>query len=204
LLQLGADIVHFEPASERIGDATVGLDSRSVETLKRDYHHLKARYLEVLRDEARLLPVTAWTRLLAMLAGTRPPKHYGCGMGRFYVAVSPQGDLYPCHRFMDQRDYCLGDVRRGLIGGGRERFQALAVTRRSACRACWARYLCGGGCYYEGLVTQGTVERPDPAHCDLTLELITAAIEIASYHSSLPSPQLLKLAADLDQVSGYR
>jgi uncharacterized protein len=90
--------------------------------------------------------------------GTHRP--YPCGAGAGYLGVSAEGDLFACHRFVDDAAGALGSLADGV---DRERQAAwLAnrhVHRQEPCRSCWARYLCGGGCHHE------VIHRGRPA-CD--------------------------------------
>lgn len=181
LLQLGASLVHCEPASDMIGDKEVGLSTEEVDNLKREYHKLKDECIRIIQKEARCPPVYLFVDILRRLAQTSQRRYYGCGMGRTYLAVSADGDIFPCHRFVGQAEYCLGNLRSDLSDQLKGRFRALHVERRKPCQTCWGRYLCGGGCYYKGLITQGNVEHPDPASCEVMLEIIAAAIEIAQH-----------------------
>jgi uncharacterized protein len=203
LLQLGANLVHLEPASGVPDDGGAGLSPQAIENLKRGYHQLKEQTIRTIQEEGKLLPVVSLVRILRLLTGVRGRKQYGCRMGRSYLAISPGGEIYPCHRLVDQEGYRLGDVEHGLYAQARKRFEALHVDQREACQACWARYLCGGGCYYEGVVTQGDVEHPDPAHCELTQEIITVAIEIATHLSPVAGQEVREVGERLEKAAGY-
>jgi uncharacterized protein len=115
----------------------------------------------------------------------------GCGAGREYMAVTPNGDLYPCHQFVGREGFRLGNVTRGLdvaraardgAGPGGSDGAALAAPDGSAlgrrvgglwlgakpaCRSCWARYRCSGGCHANGHGATGSLLEPDPLGCAL-------------------------------------
>jgi uncharacterized protein len=199
LLHLGSTFVHTEPASDLIGDGGM-LSPQAIDRLKEGYRDLKERYIQAIQTESRLLPIFGFVRILRLLERAGELKVYGCGMGRSYVALSPQGEFYPCHRFVDQRDYLLGNLHQGLSREARERFVSLHVHQREGCRACWARYLCGGGCYYEAVLTHGDLEVPDLAHCELTQEIITDAIEIGTYLSQVRREELIEMVERLEET----
>ncbi|MFZ3132114.1 MAG: thioether cross-link-forming SCIFF peptide maturase [Desulfosporosinus sp.] len=75
----------------------------------------------------------------------------GCGAGHEYVAISPEGDLYPCHQFVGQVDYKMGSLydknphqlKVELV----QDFRSANVNAKSSCRECWARFACSGGCH---------------------------------------------------------
>lgn len=82
--------------------------------------------------------------------GTHRP--YPCGAGAGYLGVSARGELFACHRFVEDREAHFGDVERGL---DRDRQKTWLAERhvhfQQPCQSCWARYLCGGGCHHEVL-----------------------------------------------------
>lgn len=80
--------------------------------------------------------------------GTHRP--YPCGAGAGYFGVSADGGLYACHRFVEDASGAMGDVVSGVDRARQGRWLAERhVHRQEPCRACWARYLCGGGCHHE-------------------------------------------------------
>lgn len=88
------------------------------------------------------------TALHEIHRGTHRP--YPCGAGAGYLSTNAEGDLYACHRLIDDPKFAMGSVREGSSTSDR----AALLTRGhvdsiSPCRTCWARYLCGGGCYHE-------------------------------------------------------
>ncbi|MFI8497734.1 radical SAM protein [Streptomyces sp. NPDC085524] len=79
--------------------------------------------------------------------GHRP---YPCGAGAGYLSASAEGGLYACHRLVDDPAFAMGSLATGPDRSARERHLAARhVDRQEPCRSCWARYLCGGGCYHE-------------------------------------------------------
>jgi uncharacterized protein len=77
-----------------------------------------------------------------------------CGAADSYVSVSARGQYFTCHRTVDNLRFSLGDVAHGLSAESRQSFlRARHVNRQEPCRSCWARYLCGGGCHAEVLIS---------------------------------------------------
>ena len=71
----------------------------------------------------------------------------GCGSGTEYLAVTPWGDLYPCHQFVGQEDFLMGNVWDGVLRTDiRDEFKLCNVYAKPKCRECFARYYCSGGC----------------------------------------------------------
>jgi uncharacterized protein len=98
------------------------------------------------------------TALQQIHQGTNRP--YPCGAGGGYLGVSAGGELFACHRFVEDADARFGDVWSGVDREAQARWlDARHVHRQSPCAGCWARYLCGGGCHHE------VIHRGRPA-CD--------------------------------------
>ncbi|UCG88473.1 MAG: SPASM domain-containing protein, partial [Gemmatimonadota bacterium] len=169
-LRLGARGVHAELASGVLGRSSQ-LSARAVVRATREYRLFTDYYIRMMRRRQTLVPYHGYVRFLDALQNSRR-KFYGCGMGREYVAIAPQGDIYPCHRLVGQQGYLLGNLRTGLSGRGRSLLRGLHAEGRRGCSTCWARYLCGGGCYYEAVLANGGLEHPSPAHCRLMRETI--------------------------------
>ena len=88
------------------------------------------------------------TALHEIHRGTHRP--YPCGAGAGYLSVNSDGDFYACHRLIDDEKFKFGDIETGLsIDRRAEHLAARHVDKQEPCRTCWARYLCGGGCYHE-------------------------------------------------------
>jgi len=78
------------------------------------------------------------------------PRHSACGAGKIMIAVAPDGGMYPCSRFSGMREYAIGDIVSGLQRAAP--FDGDTASRKE-CDSCWARYLCGGGCWADRLLS---------------------------------------------------
>lgn len=104
---------------------------------------------------------------------------YPCGAGRTYVAIAPNGDLYPCHRFMGLDAQRIGDIRTGFQPKSTSRYWSLRVDDREVCSSCWAKRFCGGGCPFEHLTRTGDVQLPHADHCRTIRRIIELSIALA-------------------------
>lgn len=106
-----------------------------------------------------------------------PKRLSGCGAGHDYLAVSPEGDLYPCHQFVGEEAYKMGDVFTGIekpeIG---ETFQEAYVVKKPLCLTCWARFYCSGGCHANNIRYGGGILSPYEYGCDLQRKRIECGI----------------------------
>ncbi|HHT02545.1 MAG TPA: thioether cross-link-forming SCIFF peptide maturase [Firmicutes bacterium] len=101
----------------------------------------------------------------------------GCSAGHQYLAVAPDGSLYPCHQFVEQHAYSLGHVeRRGADPALGEQFRAAHVYRKQACRTCWARFYCSGGCHANNLRFSGSLLGVHELVCALQKKRLECAL----------------------------
>lgn len=92
----------------------------------------------------------------------------GCGAGFEYMAVAPNGDLYPCHQFVGREKYLLGNVGTGLQKfEACQSFEQAHIYNKQGCTACWARFLCSGGCHANNEEATGDLRVPSEIGCQL-------------------------------------
>ena len=101
----------------------------------------------------------------------------GCGSGTEYMAVTPWGDLYPCHQFVGDEKYLLGNVFDGVSNtAAQDEFMACNVYAREECRDCWARLYCSGGCAANAYHATGSVRGVYKYGCELFKKRMECAI----------------------------
>ncbi len=101
----------------------------------------------------------------------------GCGAGCEYVAVTPDGDLYPCHQFVGKNEYCMGNVLTNEFNTEiSEQFAALNIYTREDCQNCWARFYCSGGCSAANLNANGDMKKPYRLGCEMQKKRLECAI----------------------------
>lgn len=103
----------------------------------------------------------------------------GCGSGTEYLAVTPSGDLYPCHQFVGNPAFLMGNVREGVTNTGlRDEFQGCNVYSREKCRSCFAKFYCSGGCAANAYNFHGDIHDVYDVGCALQKKRIECAIMI--------------------------
>ena len=101
----------------------------------------------------------------------------GCGSGTEYLAVSPSGDLYPCHQFVGRPEFKMGTVDTGVVNTDiRCDFENCNVYNKPACKECWARFYCSGGCVANSYNTHGDLISPYEIGCEMQRKRIECAI----------------------------
>ncbi|MCC8081664.1 MAG: thioether cross-link-forming SCIFF peptide maturase [Lachnospiraceae bacterium] len=103
----------------------------------------------------------------------------GCGSGTEYLAVTPWGDLYPCHQFVGNEDFLMGNVRDGVMRTDlRDEFKSCNVYAKEKCRDCFARFYCSGGCAANSWHFHGDINAAYEIGCELQKKRIECAIMI--------------------------
>ena len=101
----------------------------------------------------------------------------GCGSGTEYMAVTPWGDLFPCHQFVGDEAYKLGNVFEGMTNTAlRDRFASVTLFSHEECKTCWARFYCSGGCAANAYHATGSIEGVYAYGCTLFKKRIECAI----------------------------
>lgn len=104
----------------------------------------------------------------------------GCGSGTEYMAVTPWGDLYPCHQFVGEERFRLGNIREGVTNSEiQSEFAACNVYAHPECRDCWARLYCSGGCAANAYHATGSVTGVYEYGCKLFRKRMECAIMVA-------------------------
>ena len=171
---LGFTELSMEPVVCAPGDPAA-LTPEDLEVVKAQYE-LLAR--DMLRREREGRPITFYHYMLDLTGGPCVYKRIsGCGSGTEYMAVTPWGDLYPCHQFVGEEAYKLGDVWNGVTQPQlREEFRACNAYARPDCANCWAKLYCSGGCAANAYHATGSIRGVYEAGCELFRKRIECAI----------------------------
>ena len=103
----------------------------------------------------------------------------GCGSGTEYLAVTPWGDLYPCHQFVGNEDFLMGNVDEGVLRTDiRDEFKQCNVYAKGKCKDCFAKFYCSGGCAANSYNFTGNVNGSYDIGCELQRKRIECAIMI--------------------------
>lgn len=174
MMDLGFTQLSMEPVVCAPEDPSA-LTPEDVEIVKQEYEKLAIRMIE-LRREGR--PITFYHYMLDLTGGPCIYKRIsGCGSGTEYMAVTPWGDLYPCHQFVGEEDYKLGDIWNGVTNDPlREQFRTCNAYARPECNDCWGRLYCSGGCTANAYHATGSIRGVYQAGCELFLKRIECAI----------------------------
>ena len=103
----------------------------------------------------------------------------GCGSGTEYLAVTPWGDLYPCHQFVGEEEFLLGNVEEGITNiNMRDEFKLCNVYAKEKCKDCFARFYCSGGCAANSYKFHHSITDAYDIGCELERKRVECAIMI--------------------------
>ncbi len=103
----------------------------------------------------------------------------GCGAGNEYVAVTPEGDIYPCHQFVGREGMRMGSVLDGTFDTAMQaRFKQNHVLTKEKCRECWARFYCSGGCAANAHAFHGDIGKPYDLECQMERKRLECAMAV--------------------------
>ena len=177
MLDLGFTELSMEPVVAAKGNPAA-LTVEDKEIVMHEYEELARLMLD--RDKAGK-PFTFYHYMIDLKGGPCIYKRIsGCGSGTEYMAVTPTGDLYPCHQFVGEEKFKLGDIYSGVTNTDiQNEFASCNVYAREDCRDCWAKLYCSGGCAANAYHATGSVRGVYKDGCDLFRKRMECAIAVA-------------------------
>ncbi len=178
MLDLGFTELSMEPVVCAPDDPSA-LTKEDQELVMGQYEELAELMLQREREGK---PFTFYHYMIDLSGGPCIYKRVsGCGSGTEYMAVTPWGDLYPCHQFVGDEKFRLGSIFTGLDNSEvQNEFAACNVYAKPECRDCWARLYCSGGCAANAYHATGSITGVYEAGCDLFKKRMECAIMLAA------------------------
>ena len=177
MLDLGFTELSMEPVVCAAGDPSE-LTEEDKPIVMEQYEKLAE--LMIKRDDEGK-PFTFYHYMIDLKGGPCICKRIsGCGSGTEYMAVTPWGDLYPCHQFVGEEKFKLGDIWQGVTNKDTQKeFADCNVYARPDCHSCWAKLYCSGGCAANAYHSTGSVRGIYKYGCDLFKKRMECAIMVA-------------------------
>lgn len=180
MIDKGFPAVSMEPV--------VGEDTADYSIKEEDLPRVKAEYdrlakLFIAREEEGR-PFFFFHFNMDLWKGPCLPKRLrGCGAGHEYLAVVPNGDIYPCHQFVGRDGYVIGNVYEGLKNFKMMRdFRMNHVFSKPECVDCWAKFFCSGGCHANNEAFAGDIHKPFHITCEIQKKRVECAMMIQAYN----------------------
>jgi uncharacterized protein len=183
LHEIGFDRVSLIPV---MGDPEhdYSLTWADVSKIREQYRKLAEETVESIKNKGEIYPDWLSPYIFQLQNGRR--RRYFCGAGFRFLAVTPQGKLYLCHRLVSKDHLEIGTLKDGMnIPKRLKSWGSCAVNERESCRKCWARYFCGGGCAASALERYGNVDRPEEIACEVLKANIENVLRVYYFSNTL-------------------
>ncbi|MBQ5765039.1 MAG: thioether cross-link-forming SCIFF peptide maturase [Clostridia bacterium] len=176
MLDLGFNELSMEPVVCAAGDPSE-LTPEDITVVMEQYEKLAELMLKKQKEGK---PFTFYHYMIDLTGGPCIYKRIsGCGSGTEYMAVTPWGDLYPCHQFVGKEEFKLGNIYDGVTNlAVQNSFKECNVYARKECADCWARLYCSGGCAANAYNATGSVKGIYKTGCDLFKKRMECAIMV--------------------------
>lgn len=182
LNDLGFDQLSIEPVVLP-KEHRLAIQESDIEQLKAEYDRLASEYIERRKGEKWF---NFFHFMLDIYNGPCESKRLvGCGAGNDYVAIAPNGNIYPCHQFDGESGYVIGNVLDGTFDPRIPTYFAENnLLKKDKCKNCWAKYYCSGGCAANAIKYGGHINKPYELSCELMRKRIECAIAVNSIENT--------------------
>lgn len=176
LADLGFEQISVEPVVAESSE-DYAIKEEDVETLLNQYDELVKEMVKRKKDGKAF---NFFHFMIDLSGGPCVAKRLsGCGSGTEYLAVTPTGDLYPCHQFVGNKEFLLGNVNDGITNTTvRDEFKLCNVYAKESCSSCFAKFYCSGGCAANSYNFSGNINGTYDIGCKLQRKRVECAIAL--------------------------
>lgn len=176
LADLGFKQISVEPVVAKPED-WYAIQEADIPALKDEYDKLAQ---EIIKRKQEGNPFNFFHFMIDLEGGPCVAKRLsGCGSGTEYLAVTPWGDFYPCHQFVGQEDFLMGNVYEGIVRTDiQDEFKCCNVYAKEKCKKCFAKFYCSGGCAANSYNFHGSINDAYDVGCELQRKRVECAIMI--------------------------
>lgn len=187
LADLGFKQISVEPVVAKPED-WYAIREEDIPALKEEYDRLAA---EMIRRRKEGRGFNFFHFMIDLEGGPCVAKRLsGCGSGTEYLAVTPWGDLYPCHQFVGQEQFLMGNVEEGIVNTDlRDEFKCCNVYAKDKCKKCFAKFYCSGGCAANSYNFHGNINDAYDVGCELQRKRIECAIMLKAAEAEYEEQQ---------------
>lgn len=184
-LDFGADALAFyDLGFRKISLEPVVTDEKEPYALKEEHlERILQEYEDFAKDYIRLNKEEDFLFYHYMVDLDQGPclakRSVGCGAGSEYIAITPEGDIYPCHQFVGEEEFKIGSLDDGIVKKDmRDKFKKANIFNKEDCKNCWARFYCSGGCHANAYYNNGDFMKVYKLGCEMEKKRIECSIGI--------------------------
>ena len=180
LYNIGFDQISVEPVACE-ASADYAITEKELPAIFKEYERLAERILD---NEKKGKKFNFFHFMLDLDQGPCAIKRLrGCGCGNDYVAITPDGDIYPCHQFVGIEEFKMGNIDEGTFDTNmKSYFSKTHVYTKPECKKCWAKFYCSGGCNANNYQYAGDVHNAHKLSCQLQKKRLECAIMLKAAH----------------------
>lgn len=177
LILLGFKRIHFENALAPKGKVFI-TNKNDVKEINKQYSFISKKIIKNIKSSQPYNIETFPLPLESII--TKKTNFYSCTAGKGYISVNPNGDIYLCHRLVGDESFFLGNVIEDTYNVKWAEIirNEMSIENRKKCRKCWARYICGGGCYEINYNFNKDISLTPQIYCQLKKHTIKLALNI--------------------------
>lgn len=174
LYEAGFDQISVEPVMES-PDVEYAITEADLDQIYAEYDKLVDRIQEI---KAQKGSINFFHFMIDLDQGPCVIKRLrGCGSGNEYVAITPDGDIYPCHQFVGHEEYRMGNLEDGSFNMDiKHEFAGCHIYSKSSCQDCWAKFYCSGGCNANNYIFNGDIHNCYELSCKIMRKRLESAI----------------------------
>lgn len=168
--------ISIEPVVAQDGSG-YEIREEDLEYIKNEYERLALEYVKRKKEERGF---NFFHFMIDLEHGPCAEKRFkGCGSGFEYVAVTPEGYIYPCHQFVGMEEFKMGNVYEGILKHDiTDKFRNTNILSKYDCKNCWAKFYCGGGCAANAYNFNRDINIPYKIGCELERKRVECSIWI--------------------------
>jgi len=176
LRDLGFDQISVEPVVCDSGEK-YAITEKELPAVFKEYENLAAR---LIAEDERGKHFNFFHFMLDLDQGSCAIKRLrGCSSGNEYIAVTPDGDIYPCHQFVGTEGYLMGNIHTGEFNKEmKAEFAKAHIYNKPDCKKCWAKFYCSGGCNANNYIYTGDIHTSRKLSCEIEKKRLECAIMI--------------------------
>ncbi len=181
LAENGFDSISMEPVVTDIDD--LAIKTEHIPAVLSEYENLCDKYLEKYEKGEGF---NFFHFNIDLEGGVCLQKKVSaCGAGNEYFSVAPNGDIYPCHQFVGDKDFLMGNVYSGKLDGKiRDKFASSCLFTREKCGDCFAKFICSGGCAANNYHFEGDLNKPYEATCAMMKKRVECGMHVLAAKKS--------------------